>query len=165
MSSLLDLAPMVRVVSLRGKDIRFHGITAEGLVVLFTRFPELKKAIQAEGTITAETLTKFGPPLLAAAIAYASEIDGESEMEESALRKQRGKLEKAAAGLNIGEMLDVVRAVIEITFPGGVGPFVQELMAMGLVQEKVASPNSSNGASVATGRAQDTKLESPSPTP
>lgn len=162
MPSLTDLAPLVRVVPLRGMDIEFQGISAMELAVLFDRFPELKKDM-AKG-FTADVLTKHGPHVIAAVIAHAQVIEGESSMDDAALRKQRLKIEKAAKSLSLGEQVDILKVVLETTFPSGVRPIVRELMALGIIPVEVAGP-SSNGASADTSKAPDTKSESQSPTP
>ena len=59
--------------------------------------------------------------------------------------------EAVAARLGLGEQLDLLAAIFELTFPQGVGPFVTKLDALGLLKS----------ADAASGWAQDTKSPEP----
>ena len=141
MVSLLDIADQQRTVTIRGKDVAVFGISAQDIVYLFGKFPELRLLMSGkQADLTPETLLKLAPGAVAAAIAAGTGSAGDENAEA------------VAARLGLGEQLDLLAAIFELTFPQGVGPFVAKLDALGLLK-------SADGAS---GWAQDTKSPEPS---
>ncbi|HZT26497.1 MAG TPA: hypothetical protein VFA57_12395 [Pseudolabrys sp.] len=141
MVSLLDIADQQKTVTIRGKDVAVFGISAQDIVYLFRKFPELRLLMSGkQADLTPETLLELAPGAVAAAIAAGTGSAGDEQAEA------------VAARLGLGEQLDLLAAIFELTFPQGVGPFVAKLDALGLLK-------SAEGAS---GWAQDTKSPAPS---
>jgi hypothetical protein len=136
MVSLLDIADQQKTVTIRDKDVAVFGISAQDIVYLFGKFPELRLLMSGkQADLTPETLLKLAPGAVAAAIAAGTGSAGDEQAEA------------VAARLGLGEQLDLLAAIFDLTFPQGVGPFVQKLDAFGLLK-------SADGAS---GWVQDTK--------
>ena len=141
MVSLLDIADQQKTVTIRDKDVAVFGISAQDIVYLFGKFPELRLLMSGkQADLTPETLLKLAPGAVAAAIAAGTGSAGDENAEA------------VAARLGLGEQLDLLAAIFDLTFPQGVGPFVAKLDALGLLK-------SADGAS---GWAQDTKSPEPS---
>lgn len=141
MVSLLDIADQQKTVTIRDKDVAVFGISAQDIVYLFGKFPELRLLMSGkQADLTPETLLKLAPGAVAAAIAAGTGSAGNENAEA------------VAARLGLGEQLDLLAAIFELTFPQGVGPFVAKLDALGLLK-------SAEGAS---GWAQDTSSPEPS---
>jgi hypothetical protein len=141
MVSLLDIADQQKTVTIRDKDVVVFGISAQDIVYLFGKFPELRLLMSGkQADLTPETLLKLAPGAVAAAIAAGTGSAGDENAEA------------VAARLGLGEQLDLLAAIFDLTFPQGVGPFVAKLDALGLLK-------SADGAS---GWAQATKSPEPS---
>jgi hypothetical protein len=141
MVSLLDIADRQKTVTIRDKDVAVFGISAQDIVYLFGKFPELRLLMSGkQADLTPETLLKLAPGAVAAAIAAGTGLAGDEQAEA------------VAARLGLGEQLDLLAAIFELTFPQGVGPFVQKLDALGLLRN----------ADAASGWAQDTTSPEPS---
>ena len=137
MVSLLDIADQQKTVTIRDKDVAVFGISAQDIVYLFGKFPELRLLMSGkQADLTPETLLKLAPGAVAAAIAAGT---GSAADEQA---------EAVAARLGLGEQLDLLAAIFDLTFPQGVGP----LDALGLLRN----------ADGASGWAQDTKSPEPS---
>ena len=140
MVSLLDIADQQRTVTIRDKDVAVFGISAQDIVYLFGKFPELRLLMSGkQADLTPESLLKLAPGAVAAAIAAGTGSAGDE------------KAEAVAARLGLGEQLDLLAAIFGLTFPQGVGPFVAKLDALGLLRN----------ADGASGWAQDTKSPEP----
>ena len=141
MVSLLDIADQQKTVTIRDKDVAVFGISAQDIVYLFGKFPELRLLMSGkQADLTPETLLKLAPGAVAAAIAAGTGAAGDENAEA------------VAARLGLGEQLDLLAAIFDLTFPQGVGPFVAKLDALGLLK-------SADGVS---GWAQDTTSPAPS---
>ena len=141
MVSLLDIADQQSTVTIRNKDVAVFGISAQDIVYLFGKFPELRLLMSGkQADLTPETLLKLAPGAVAAAIAAGTGSAGDENAEA------------VAARLGLGEQLDLLAAIFDLTFPQGVGPFVQKLDALGLLRN----------ADGASGRAQATTSPEPS---
>ena len=140
MVSLLDIANQQKTVTIREKDVAVFGISAQDIVYLFGKFPELRLLMSGkQADLTPETLLKLAPGAVAAAIAAGTGSAGDEQAEA------------VAARLGLGEQLDLLAAIFDLTFPQGVGPFVQKLDALGLLR-------SADGAS-----GWDRDMKSPAP--
>ncbi len=141
MVSLLDIADQQKTVTIRHKDVAVFGISAQDIVYLFGKFPELRLLMSGkQADLTPETLLKLAPGAVAAAIAAGTGSAGDENAEA------------VAARLGLGEQLDLLAAIFELTFPQGVGPFVAKLDALGLLRN----------AEAASGWARDTTSPAPS---
>ena len=128
MVSLLDIADQQKTVPLRGKDVTVRGISAQDVVYLLGKFPELRSLMAGNrADVTPESLLKFAPAAVAAVIAAGTGSAGDE------------KAEAVAARLAIGEQVEILAAIFELTFPQGIGPFVARLDAFGLLKGDGAS--------------------------
>lgn len=134
--SLLDIAPAFEIVQVSEKEnLKVVGVSAKGVVALFTRFPEVQKWFAVAGqNIKVAQLVNELPGAIEAIIAAGCGLPGNTAAEE------------VAGALPVEVQLDVLEAIGRLTFKNGFGPFVQRMLAL------------SNAArSVNYGRAQDTK--------
>lgn len=142
MVSLLDIADTKKTVPIRGKEIPVNGISAEGIAHLLAAFPDLRKLMGGKSEeVTPDALMQFAPRAVAVAIASGTGLSGSKEGEA------------AAAKLSIGEQVELLAAIIDMTFPQGFGPFVERLDSLGVVSAR-AVPES--------GKAPDIKSPAPS---
>jgi hypothetical protein len=143
MTSLLDIVPAtekVRVAS-GGKTLTIEcsGITVAGVAVLLGRFPALREMMSGSGVATdPQSLVATAPEAVAAILAAGTGHAGDAAHE-------------AAAGLlPVDTQLDLLAAIMRLTLPQGIGPFVEKLTGLfGVVGEGVPLPN---------GKAPDTSL-------
>ena len=113
-ASLLDLAGVGRTVSIRGLEISVTGISARGLAVLFSRFPQLVDAVTGAG-LDLSSLAELGPDVLAAVIAAGTGHPGSEQAEA------------VAASLSMSDQLSLVEAIGSETFAGDAANFMQRL--------------------------------------
>lgn len=114
--SLLDIAPATADVPLGdGRAITVHGITAAEAARLLRRFPALLGMLDAD---TGELdLFDLGPAFVAAAIAAAVHQPG-------------AEYEAAAAALPLHQQAEILGAVMQLTMPQGLVPFVERLSGL-----------------------------------
>jgi hypothetical protein len=137
MTSLLDIAPVSVTVNVRGTDLEVKGISAKDVVNLLKRFPEIRKLL-VNRTVTPEALIEFVPDAISAIIAAGTGAGGDKQVEER------------AATLAVAEQAKILGHVLKLTFPEGLGPFVEQMRALGVVAD-------------ASGKAPATKLRGSSP--
>ena len=116
MVSLLDIVPSVETVDVGGEKIAVHGVSATGLAYLIRRFPEL-----LSGGIGVEMLMSVGGEAVAAVIACGCGYLGNEDAEAK------------AASFSLDVQADLLAAILRLTMPQGVGPFVEKLSALGAV--------------------------------
>jgi len=120
MASLMEIANVPRQVDVRGVKVDVTGVSAEGLAALMARFPDIGKLFS--GIVPEkEDLMKLAPTALSAFIAAGCGKAGNEQAE------------KIARDLGLGEQLDLVDEILRLTFPRGVGPFVQKLQELGVL--------------------------------
>jgi hypothetical protein len=128
MTSLLEISNLVRKVDVgNGQEIEVSGVSGEGLIDLMSRFPEIAKAMSGV-QIDRDAFIKKAPDAVGAIIAAGIGKPGVKE-EEAAARK-----------LGLGIQVDLIDAILQATFPKGVGPFVEKLKEMGILQEEADKP-------------------------
>lgn len=128
MASLLDIVPETKTVTVQGKDIEVFGVSTRGIAHLIGTFPELKKALAGKKQdFTPERLMKLLPDCVASIIAAGCGMPGDKEAE------------KLADKLSASDQLDLLEAIIKLTMPDGVGPFVERLNALGLLGRPAAT--------------------------
>lgn len=140
MAGLVDIAPIVEKVTICGTVIEVPGVSAEGIAVLLSRFPELRKLLTGV-TVDSDALLKAGPGALAAILAAGTGVPGDEEAEA------------AAARLPLGDQADLLTAVLRVTLPGGLDPFVEKLSSLGLIMAPKGAPSGAGGS----GRGQGSK--------
>lgn len=115
--SLADIGPATEDVTIGDKTVAFRGVSTEDILILFSRFPELK-TIVGGGGFKAEDLIKLAPRAVSAVIAAAHNELGDEAAEQS------------ATSYGVETQLDILEAVGRLTFKSGFGPFVNRLIAM-----------------------------------
>jgi hypothetical protein len=119
MPGLLDIASAPSRVVVRGTQIDVFGVSAEGIAYLLTNFPEIKAMFSGkEISLDPKTLATRFPKALAAIIASGTGQTGSS------------KAEAVAASLAVDEQAELLTKILELTFPRGVGPFVEAIQRL-----------------------------------
>ena len=119
MVGLVDIAPAVETVTVRGQQVEVFGVSAAGVASLLARFPELRRVF-AGRDVPVEQLMAMGGDIVNAILAAGTGDPGDPVAEE------------AAGRLSIDEQVDLVAAIARATLPKGVGPFVEKLTALGV---------------------------------
>ena len=132
--SLKDIAPIKQTVSIRGENIAVSGITNEGVAQLWQRFPVIAELLS--GVAKPEAISDKMPEAIAAIIAAGCGFPGDAEAEA------------IAASLTLDESTQLLSAILPLTLPRGIGPFVESLTKLGLL---VAPPDLTAGKSKADG--------------
>jgi hypothetical protein len=143
MAGLLEIANVPRMVNVLGKDVDVFGISGRAVAALMARFPAVGKMFSGI-EVQKEDLYKMGPEVIAALIAAGCGKPGDPAAEEF------------AANLGVGDQLDLLDEILRLTFPRGVGPFVEKLEALGLLaygaleaktqSQRTSQPPSSNSS-------------------
>lgn len=119
MPGLLDIAPAVETVEIRGTKVEVYGVSVKGIAYLLQRFPELRAMLSGR-EVSADRLIEIGGDAVAAIIAAGTGYPGNEQAEA------------VAGSLSLDEQADLLAAIVKLTMPGGVGPFVEKLSALGL---------------------------------
>lgn len=114
MTGLLDIAPERSTVDVQGHTLEVRGVTVREIADLLRRFPGLRDLF-AGGDPAIQQLAGTMPELVAAVIASGLGQCGDAAHESAA-----EKLPAEAQAKLFG-------AILRLTMPGGVGPFVEEL--------------------------------------
>jgi hypothetical protein len=120
--SLVDIIDLKKTVTIRGKALEVEGINAEKLGLLILSYPELRLMFAGKAVeLSPQGVIALGPKIVASVIA-------------AAIGKLGDEAEEAAAGkLALGEQLELLATIFELTFPDGVGPFVARLRSLGVL--------------------------------
>jgi hypothetical protein len=128
MAGLIDIAPCTETVAVHGAPVLVHGISAKGLAHLLRRFPELRKLMTGQ-EVEIDQLMAMGGDAVAAIIAAGCGYPGDQ------------MVETVAAKLTLEAQVDLLAATWRLTLPGGFGPFVEKLNALGgLIQPGAQLP-------------------------
>jgi len=120
MADLLDIAPStaVEVVKIDGQRIIVRGVSVDAIASIVARFPELKSLVNGEGgDIVSRLIAGCGVaigPIIAAGCGHL----GDEEYE------------RRAATLLPEQQIKFIKAIFGLTFPNGIGSFVQELTSL-----------------------------------
>ena len=126
MVGLIDIAPSIDSVDVQGSSVAVHGISAKGVAHLLGRFPELRKLMSGQ-EVEAEQLMAMGGDAVAAIIAAGCGYPGDE------------KAEAIAGTLAIDAQANLLAAIVRLTLPGGLGPFVDKLTALGGILDAAPS--------------------------
>ena len=122
------IAPAAEAVAVGGQDVAVRGVSARGVAILLGRFPELRALLARQETaIGPERLLELVPDAVAAIVAAGIGHPGDP------------KAEAWAEILPVETQLDLLDAILRLTMPKGIGPFVERLAGL-LGQLGVASP-------------------------
>lgn len=137
MTGLPDLEP-TETVMVGKKSVAVVGVSFKEILALSARFPELGALFGGGGDFGAATFMAKGDAVVSAIIAAGIGHPGDKDEEAKASR------------LPLETQLDLVAAVIRVTMPSGVGPFVEKLTALtaALNVEAVAAPTPGKAAPV-----------------
>ena len=111
MVGLVDITLVTREVS----GVTVSGVSAHDLGKILWEFPEVRKAIQGGGSFDAQTIMTIAPRAIGVIIAAGC---GEGD---------NPKAVDKAARLPVGLQVEFLEAVVEVSFPNGVGAFLQVL--------------------------------------
>jgi len=120
MADLLDIAPStsVEVVKIDGQRIVVRGLHGDAIASIIARFPELGALIGGgDGNFGPKLIERFGRaigPIIAAGCGHLGDE----------------KYEQRAATLLVEHQLQLVKAIIGLTFPNGLTSFVDMLTAL-----------------------------------
>lgn len=128
MVGLMDIVPATASVEVGGKNVSVYGVSAAGLASLLQRFPALR-ALMSGQTIDTDALIGMGGEVAGAIIAAGCGYPGDEKAE------QIGRM------LPVGEQADLLAAILKLTMPKGVGPFMEKLTALGSVLNAEPSGN------------------------
>ena len=113
MTSLLDIGPLTEDVEIRGVTVTVQGLTAGHLIQMFNDFPDMRKLL--EGTGEQADLLALAPDLIAKIIAVATGSPNDKAVEAK------------AKTMGAAEQLSVLAAVQRLSFPKGLGPFLDQV--------------------------------------
>lgn len=119
MNELLHFVPLTETVTIRGQKIKLLGIDLADLGQLFFRFPaliDIARMIEAK-TFDVAKAHAAKPAMVAMVVAGAGHAGDEA-------------MEKSFSNLALGEILDLWKSVFRLTSPGGIGPFVELVVAV-----------------------------------
>jgi hypothetical protein len=119
MVGLIDIAPLTTTVTIRKVPVDVSGVSARGIAQLLARFPELRALVTGR-EVAIENILALGGDVVAAIIAAGTGSPGDEAAEQAADR------------LSVDEQADLLVAIIELTMPRGLGPFVEKLSRLGL---------------------------------
>jgi hypothetical protein len=132
--SLLDIFPAHELVKIDDeRSIKIYGLGAKSVFILLQRFPHLGAMLKG-GNINWQQFIQEAPDAVAAILAAALGRSGDEEVEEAV----------SLYGVEI--QVDILAAVMRLTFKNGFGPFVDRIVQL---TRGAASENS--------GRVMDTK--------
>lgn len=127
--SLLDLGPLYTSVPVgdEGKSVKVYGVSARGIFHIFQRFPEVglwfKNGVGKK--IDPKKLLAEAPGAIASIIAAGCGSPGNDEAE------------LVADLMPIETQLDLLEAILRLTFSKGFGPFVQRIVALSAQAESL----------------------------
>jgi hypothetical protein len=122
MVSLTDIAPAHAKVMVQGKEVDVRGISAKMIAALLGRFPEMKLVMAGRSVETAN-LFQLAPTAIAAIIAAGTGNAGDE------------KVETLIEDFPIEDQANLLEAIGRLTFPSGIGPFVERIMALSAAVE------------------------------
>jgi hypothetical protein len=142
MVSLADIAPVSRVVPTSVGDVEVWGLSGMRIADLILRFPLLRNLMtEGDEPQVFEAAVTMVPGAVAAVVAAAThQLDAEANID---------------ANLPVGDQIDILMAVGDLTMPKGIGPLVQWLGRM--TGQSLALPGR---GSVDPGKVQDTISQS-----
>ena len=116
--SLRDISDFGELVPIGdGRKLQVKGISAQGVLLLLMRFPDLQKWLSGQSLKLADTFLQ-APETIAAVIAAGTGEPGDIDAED------------IAASLPVEVQTDVLEAVYRQTFRSGFGPFVKRVLVL-----------------------------------
>jgi hypothetical protein len=114
MVSLVDIVPQTQDVEITGGTLTLRGLGLRHIADLLVRYPELRK-LYANGapSLDFDEMVKTAPGAVGSIIAAAA---GQPEAAES-----------VTDVLSLGDVMECLIVIRELTMPGGADPFVEKL--------------------------------------
>jgi hypothetical protein len=154
MAGLLDIGPLTETVDVNGVPVEVFGVSAKGVLHVISHFPELREMVSGR-EVDASRLMEMGGEAVAAIIAAGCGLPGNAEAEEVAGR------------LGVDSQADLLAAILRLTLPKGVGPFVEKLTALAgtisVEQRSATAPAGSSRKRSTNSSAADTPAPTPGP--
>ena len=117
MADLLDIAPSAAVESviIDGKFITVRGLHGDAIASIVARFPKLAALLDGDSAeFGSRLISNFGnaiAPIIAAGCGHLGDE----------------KYEQVAAALLVEDQIRLIKAIVELTFPKGIGSFVKTM--------------------------------------
>lgn len=127
MAGLLSIAPLTETVH----GVTVTGVSLAGVAHLLAKFPELRM-LMAGKEVDANDLITLAPQAVAEIIAAGVGFPGDGEQVEH------------AQTLSLELQADFLEAILRLTMPKGVGPFVEKITKLGAVFGGVQSQQDTN---------------------
>jgi hypothetical protein len=139
MVGLIDIAPATEEVA----GVKVYGVSARGIAHLLNRFPEIQKLMAGvKLDLGVDDIIKLAPDAVSAIIAAGIGKPGDPQTEEEVDR------------LSLEMQLDFIEAILRLTMPRGVGPFVEKLSSLGNIMNNQSSGGASTKDQGTTSRKQ-----------
>jgi hypothetical protein len=120
MTDLLDIAPATAfdVVRITGnKRVKVRGLHGNDIAAIAARFPNLIALFAAAGDNLVLLMSSFGPAIGPVIAAGCDQLGDE-------------KQEAAASRLLVEDQIKLVKAIMGLTFPNGIGSFMETITAL-----------------------------------
>lgn len=117
MPGLMDVIPAAAKVAVGDVTLEVRGVSAKGVAYLLGRFPELR-ALMAGREVPLPELMAMGGDAVAAIIAAGCGYPGDEAAEQR------------AGEFAVDAQADLLAAILKLTMPNGVAPFVEKLTAL-----------------------------------
>ncbi len=138
MTSLLDIGPLTKEVTVGGNTVHVHGVTPEGMFFLLAKFPALQELFtRGSKNVDMTAMRVVAPECLAFALAVAT-TDRASYDTVKAWAEDVTKASKVAVGLTAHIQMAIFEAAVELTFPDGVGPFILAVDRLAAVTKRAS---------------------------
>lgn len=128
MVGLLDISPVTKEVPIDGDvSVEVQGLTLAGLAAILHTSKDLRDMFQGKADFSVESIFNAGPDLVARFIAA-----GVGQAENKAYVDR-------AKSLGVGMQTDLLVGIMDLTFPKGVGPFVEALTRLMAPGQSIAA--------------------------
>lgn len=118
MASLLDIGDLTEKVEIRGVELTVQGLSAGHVFQLFAEFPDMRKVLERKQGNMQAVMLELAPDLLAKLIAMALGHPKDKAVEEK------------AKTMGAGDQLTILAALQRLSFPDGIGPFVDRVTTL-----------------------------------
>lgn len=136
MAGLADLVVRTETVEIQGETLEVHPLNFDTIGKLLQRFPEFGK-LAAGGKLDAASLFSLGPEFIGAFLASGLQRNWSPQVEE------------IVRELSIDEQIQIFAAILKISMPRGIGPFVKTVEAaatvLGLTNPAASDPAPTDG--------------------
>ena len=128
MTSLLDIGPLTEEVSVGGAKVTVYGVSPEGFFFLLHRFPLLQELMGSGKEVSMEALREVAPESIAYALAVAT--TSRSYMTQQQWLDIVEATANVAMNLPAHHQMALFQSAIKMTFPEGIGPFMEGVNAL-----------------------------------